>query len=79
MDLQAKKVDMLKTEVMNAHRILQKLEDELKKEKNMLQSMCSHEDFWADDNGDYHKPGYYYTCKCCGYFTNYRPAKYTRR
>lgn len=46
---------------------------ELVKEQKLLQEMCTH-DFVAESDGDYHKPGYYYVCKSCKYFTRVKPV-----
>jgi hypothetical protein len=54
------------------------LEREVTKMEAELQSVCSH-DFIAEDDGDYHRPGYYYTCAHCNYFTRFRPEKYRFR
>ena len=58
------------------------LDDELSELKNLLktkikerQDKCPHEQFRAEDNGDYHSPGYYYNCTECGYWTNRKPDK----
>ncbi len=52
--------------------------DELKKEHQckleIFQKSCSHEVWYADSDGDYHKPGYYYTCIECGYFKTAKPS-----
>ena len=48
------------------------MQKELEKETKSLQNVCQHE-FIRESDGDYHKPGYYYTCKKCDYFTRYNP------
>ena len=73
------KVDALRRKVFEMQRNLEDLRTCLKDEEKMLQDMCSHDDFWAEENGDYHRPGYYYICKCCRYLTQYRPQSYTIR
>jgi len=40
-----------------------------------LQSVCEH-NYYAEDNGDYHKPGWYYVCSICKHWTSHRPKNY---
>jgi hypothetical protein len=53
------------------------MEADLKGEEERLQSVCNH-DYVAEDNGDYHRPGYYYTCSICNHFTCFKPSKFRR-
>ena len=54
--------------------------ESLASERIKLVRMCEASpdghDYVAEDNGDYHKPGLYYTCAVCKHFTVIRPAKY---
>lgn len=54
---------------------LHAMRDELGQLERQLQRVCQHE-FIATDNGDYHKPGYYYTCKKCQFWSMSRPKDY---
>lgn len=74
---------------LSEYRIVKSLEKEileiksnlLNKEKDLevaelnLRSICKH-DYIAEDNGDYHKPGWYYVCCICKDSINYRPDKF---
>lgn len=57
---------------------LRKLREELEHAERALQRVCHHE-FVATDNGDYHKPGYYYTCEKCRFWSMTRPSNYPVR
>ena len=48
-----------------------------KHELEILQASCTH-DYVAEDDGDCHSPGYYYTCSICKHFTSRRPLKFRR-
>lgn len=50
------------------------LEHELARETKRLQRECDHEEYDVESDGDVHRPGKYYTCKQCGYFTKFRPV-----
>lgn len=41
----------------------------------VLREICTHDDFVEEPNGDYHKPGYDYRCRICGFVTSMRPKK----
>lgn len=62
----------IKHELYLAKCQVRNLEEKLRKEQEELQKICEH-DFIAEENGDYHKFGYYYTCRRCDYFTHIRP------
>ncbi len=66
-------IDVIKDELYIARNNIQNLQDRLIKTQNELQKLCSHDEFIAERDGDYHKPGYYYTCKICNYFTTFKP------
>lgn len=75
-DIQFEKVQELKKNLVNLKMMYQSKKKELDFEIKNLQQVCSHE-FIEESDGDYHKPGYYYTCKHCAYFTRYNPeSKY---
>jgi rubrerythrin len=38
-----------------------------------LQKQCPHTEYEAESDSDYHRPGYIYTCKLCGYITKMKP------
>lgn len=71
-DLQFDKVQQLKKDVARVRMMYISLQKEFEKETKVLQEICNHE-FIKESDGDYHKPGYYYTCKKCDYFTMYNP------
>lgn len=71
-DIQFDKVQELKKNVVKLRMMYISTKHELEKETKMLQDICQHE-FIRESDGDYHKPGYYYTCKKCDYFTRYNP------
>ena len=73
MDVQIQKVKELKEEYYMMCKVVDRLKTQMEKEINTLQKQCSHDEFYKEDDGDYHRPGYYYTCKVCGYFTRFRP------
>lgn len=66
-------VESLQQTIDNMKSDLCHLEELLEKETKIFQRMCGHEEYLAQPDGDYHKPGYYYTCKKCAYWTNTRP------
>lgn len=41
------------------------IQKEIQKETEKMQSQCKHENTIREDDGDYHKPRYYITCKDC--------------
>lgn len=67
-------VEELKEKIRNTETELQMLKTKLEKATKNLQDICTHDEFTAVDNGDYHKSGWYYTCNDCGYFTCRKPA-----
>ncbi len=82
MDLQIQKVKELREEYYTLCRLVDRLHQQLDKEVDSLQKQCPHEEYYREDDGDYHSSGYYYTCKVCGYFTRYKPpcnCKITQR
>lgn len=67
----------IKTEYEKAMREVSALENalyeakwKLERIKEDYQKTCDH-DFIKEDDGDYHRPGYYYTCKHCHYFSRF--------
>lgn len=77
-DIQFDKVQELKKNVVKLRLMYISTKNELEKETKMLQDICQHE-FIRESDGDYHKPGYYYTCKKCDYFTMYNPMYLNRQ
>jgi hypothetical protein len=69
-ELQFDKVQELKKSVSKLRIMYSSMQQELEIEKKKLQNICQHK-FIKESDGDYHKPGYYYTCKKCDYFTMY--------
>lgn len=67
-------VKRLKSEFYNLNLKRNQVKIRLQEEMEILQKMCEHE-YVAESNGDYHKPGYDYTCKKCDHFTMYNPFK----
>lgn len=70
---QLEKVNQLRSEYFKMINMSDKLKKKMEQEVEKLQKECSHEEFYKEDDGDYHRPGYYYTCKLCGYFTKCKP------
>jgi septal ring factor EnvC (AmiA/AmiB activator) len=54
------------------------LQRQLAEEREKLErarARCEHQ--WVrEDNGDYHRPGYYYVCRVCKEVTTQRPKSY---
>ncbi len=73
MEQQIQKVKELREEYYTMCRVVDKLHKQLDEEVVILQKNCNHPEFYKEDDGDYHSPGYYYTCKVCGYFTRFKP------
>jgi hypothetical protein len=71
---QEKRVKELKKEVYKFNYLHNQSKHKLKIELEKLQKMCIH-NYIAEQNGDYHKPGYYYVCEKCDHFTMYNPFK----
>ena len=65
----------LKTALNDAKSQVVFLEKALENTQREFQKSCTH-DFIAEDDGDYHSPGYYFTCERCNYFTRIRPDKF---
>lgn len=78
-DNQHQKVEKMKKLIHEYEDAIAYEKRKLKIEQDILQELCNERghDYMAEDNGDYHRPGYYYTCKCCGFFTTYRPANFS--
>ena len=74
-ELQFDKVQHLKKDVRRLKMMYITMKQELDKETIKLQETCQHE-YMRESDGDYHKPGYYYTCKRCDYFTRYTPKEF---
>lgn len=75
-DNQNNLVKNLKEKINNNNLLLKELERQVKIEQKKLQDLCKHHDFIAENNNDYHRNGYYYTCSKCDLFTTCRPEKY---
>ncbi len=52
---------------------LERLQNQLKIEKEKLYSICQHKEYICESDGDYHKVGWYYICRDCGFTTSKRP------
>lgn len=75
-DNQVTKVALIKRELLLLKIEYNNKKEELEQEIKVLQEICKHE-FIRESDGDYHKPGFYYTCKHCDYFTRYKPSTFT--
>lgn len=73
--IEYKNVKVLEEEIIKIQSNLKNKKKELELAENNLRSICEH-DYYAEDNGDYHKPGWYYICSICKHWTNYRPDKF---
>lgn len=67
-------LSFLKSELTQARERVTVLQGLIDKETLKIQRSCEHE-FVSEPNGDYHSPGYYYTCVKCNYWTNIRPRR----
>ena len=67
-------MEELRAKIEQTEMHLEMLKSLYDRKRLQMQMTCRHEEFMAEDNGDYHKPGYYYTCAKCGYFTNIKPS-----
>jgi hypothetical protein len=68
------RIQQLKNELNLAREKVMCIETELKEEIETFQRNCPHDEMLAERDGDYHKPGFYYTCTVCEYFTRYYPS-----
>jgi hypothetical protein len=76
MDVQQGIIDSLRHELQTTKEKMYILDKRLQEELIKMQQLCEkngHE-FVAESNGDCHKPGWYYTCKRCQYWTSIRPS-----
>lgn len=71
-----KKVQSMQQSLEALQTQVEHLRYELKQEQKELQEMCVH-DFFAESDGDYHRPGYYYICKHCNFLTRVLLARKT--
>jgi hypothetical protein len=64
----------LEARVNNAWETYVRLHAELIHAKQLAAAACSHGPFWAEDDGDCHSSGRYYTCQTCQHVTRVKPA-----
>lgn len=71
----ASHIQKLRNEIYIIRKRLQTLQAELLTTINCYQEECGKQghEYVAEENGDYHNPGYYFTCKRCEHFTSRRP------
>ena len=67
-EAQLEVVSNLKAQLRLLHTQRHNLETQINTEIDKLQNMCTH-DYVQTDDGDYHRPSYYYVCKICNHFT----------
>ena len=72
------RVETLRNELGQLEGRCRTLRRELNAEVQLVQRTCPHQTWRAERDGDCHKPGYYYTCKDCGYTLNYLPRCATK-
>lgn len=65
----------LKKTVDSIKATLAEFESKRDEEIEKFQKTCKHERFVAEDDGDCHSRGWYYTCQNCAYMTRFRPCK----
>ena len=53
---------------------LNDLKYELKNKIEILQKTCKHSCYISQNDGDYHRSKYYYTCVECQYWTTSKPT-----
>ena len=73
LDSQINNIRIMKGELLTLKEKIWILEQKIKTEEKNLQIHCPHTQFRQEDNGDFHSPGYYYTCNVCGYFSRFKP------
>lgn len=68
-------IQNLRNEIHVLRTRLHTLQSELLKTLKYYQEECGKQghEYVAENNGDYHNPGYYFTCKHCEHFTSRRP------
>jgi hypothetical protein len=64
----------LEERVNNAWETYVRLHAELIHAKQQAAAACSHETFLAEDDGDCHSSGWYYTCQTCHHVTRVKPV-----
>lgn len=74
MEFQVERVEALRRAVRNAIDVLDTLKNTYEQERKVLEHMCPHEEYLAEDDGDCHSSGCYYTCKACKHFTKAKPS-----
>lgn len=66
-----------RTQINSMHTILEMLNTKLAQQSALLQHMCKHSSYIAEDNGDLHNYKYVYTCECCKFTTTAKPENKT--
>jgi len=61
------KCDSIYEQLRDAEDHVYRLKEEWKVALEEWQNTCTHE-YQREDDGDYHKPRYYYVCKTCQHF-----------
>ena len=69
-----REIDELRHDIREVEDYLIKLKKRLDMKVKTLQECCVHREFFAEDNGDFHRRGYYYVCSECGYLTCSKPS-----
>ena len=64
----------LEERVNNAWETYVRLHAELVHAKQQAAAACTHDAFWAEDDGDCHSSGWYYTCQTCQHVTRVKPV-----
>jgi hypothetical protein len=72
--MSADAISRLKKELLDLENACALKREELARKVVELQKVCQHDIYIAEDNGDYHNPGYCYTCKNCGLLSMGRPV-----
>lgn len=66
-------IQKLKDEIRSAEDHLVRLKKTLTTKMFEFQKVCTHDEFYAEDNGDCHKSGYYYVCTECQILFSSKP------
>lgn len=63
-------VNKLTQQLQQQEQAMIETKQKLKVAIERLQNACIH-DFYREDDGDYHRPTYYYVCRICQYVTTH--------
>lgn len=67
-------VKLLENKINETRKYLTDLTEKYDEHMCILTKLCPHECYTAYDDGDYHRPGYYYVCKLCKKTVMFKPT-----